>query len=114
MLAVMVAAMLVRSKCLLLNIRDGGAEIDNNHDTDDDNMVSTTPDANNIIDAIADVFPSLFWCQMLQGDAGGPLVSCGRDGNCGTTPGMNYEVIGDLSIIKTQKYHAMICIGRVG
>lgn len=38
---------------------------------------------------------------MLQGDAGGPLVSCGRDGNCGTTPGMNYEVIGDLSIIKS-------------
>ena len=76
-------------------------EIDNNSDTNDDNIVSTTPDANNNIDAIADVFPSWFWCQMLQGDAGGPLVSCGRDGNCGTTPGMNYEVIGDLSIIKS-------------
>ena len=42
----------------LLNIRDGGVEIDNNSDINDDNIVSTTPDANNNIDAIADVFPS--------------------------------------------------------
>ena len=55
---VMAAVMLARSKCLLIAIRDGGARVDNNCDTNDDNMVSTTPDANNTSDAIADVFPS--------------------------------------------------------
>ena len=34
---------------------------------------------------------------MFQGDSGGPLVACGPDGNCGTTAGMNYDLIGGLS-----------------
>ena len=33
---------------------------------------------------------------MFQGDSGGPLVACGPDGNCGTTTGMNYDLIGGL------------------
>merc|ERR1712156_1323026 len=32
-----------------------------------------------------------------QGDSGGPLVACGPDGNCGTTAGMNYDLIGVVS-----------------
>jgi secreted trypsin-like serine protease len=32
-----------------------------------------------------------------QGDSGGPLVSSGEDGNCGTTPGQNYDLIGVVS-----------------
>merc|ERR1712088_431569 len=32
-----------------------------------------------------------------QGDSGGPLVACGMDGNCGTNPGQNYELIGVVS-----------------
>jgi len=32
-----------------------------------------------------------------KGKDGGPLVSCGADGNCGTTPGQNYELIGVVS-----------------
>ena len=30
----------------------------------------------------------------IQGDSGGPLVACGMDGNCGTMPGQNYDLIG--------------------
>merc|ERR1712037_490872 len=32
-----------------------------------------------------------------QGDSGGPLVACGMDGNCGTMPGQNYDLIGVVS-----------------
>ena len=31
---------------------------------------------------------------IIQGDGGGPLVACAMDGNCGTIPGQNYDLIG--------------------
>ena len=39
---------------------------------------------------------------IIQGDGGGPLVACGMDGNCGTIPGQNYDLIGiHIEIILT-------------
>ena len=36
---------------------------------------------------------------IIQGDGGGPLVACGMDGNCGTMPGQNYDLIGIQIIV---------------
>jgi len=39
-----------------------------------------------------------FTGNICNGDSGGPLVACGPDGNCGTTTGNNYDLIGIASM----------------
>ena len=46
-------------------------------------------------DSVSDDNNDGFYVKMIiQGDGGGPLVACGMDGNCGTIPGQNYDLIG--------------------